>query len=825
MGHNQKFFIRMLLFFILGDLIAPALAPKISEMSIQNHTLTKPPSTGLHFSWQPFETLLALDTVYLPNPQLPGTFFKHKDAYPHMKKVFDEASDIFPQVDFYTYLAPQPDLKSKDPSLVLIAHVLFEYAIALEWVNRGNFPVTCINFTSTGVFSALFLSESLNLAEGLPFMKEIYDYIFEEAHRIQSQKHTVDVVLSGAPPEDIMTLVRSIININPLLINKVFIKEIRLQHELIVCGEKEAVEALSDLFQNVSESPLLKSNNYFLPTDPFGEIIAPDQRHQAGLIQPDLPVHTPLIKPPSWWGKSLSRLTLSKPRFPVIGQGYEKSLKDTPHSIPDSITEAVFGIINTEGTFTTLMMNAELVASSGTPQWYIDALNKGLVRGPVACMIDPAQTDFRKIEKESREIYSRAGLIIQNFIRHSAARRKVPYHEYESSAVDWWALAGNKILNFISKKEALSLNESLHWLRKPENADVFFNTFEILTHCPACKTEEISPDSVYFNGLLEIQACSYCSHKYQRRQLLLPYTVTPFPMRLPPGQPKIGQNSGKNQKSFQWILHKLKQAKLWNEDSVLVEIGCGRGEFIQYLQAIGYPGTIIGLDPDKDSILYAQSQLQPVNGHDRITFYHGTLTSFLKSSPDAPDTFILIKSLEHLYELRNHWQQISHRLKQGGRVLAIEVPNHDTRSFAWNIFGPGHTTFDYWPDHLHFFTEHSLTTLSSQMGFDLHLDPSDLQIQLSGLNAELYCLGHTDYFPQWVNGIVHYDDKMTASFLESWRLLNPEKANLLSMPPFHQASDIESWLGQLPNHQLLLWNAEFVKSSGVPFTHPTQTSA
>lgn len=146
----------------------------------------------------------------------------------------------------------------------------------------------------------------------------------------------------------------------------------------------------------------------------------------------------------------------------------------------------------------------------------------------------------------------------------------------------------------------------------------------------------------------------------------------------------------------------------------LLDIGCGTGEFLDYMSSIGW--TVFGVENDAEAAGTARS------------FGHQVVVRD-PAEVDLPDTeFDLITfwhSLEHLPHLQETADRISSLMKPGG-ILAIAVPNPDSldarfyrsRWAAWDA-----------PRHLYHFRFRDLDSIWAGRGFrwiksySLPLDP------------------------------------------------------------------------------------------------------
>ena len=134
----------------------------------------------------------------------------------------------------------------------------------------------------------------------------------------------------------------------------------------------------------------------------------------------------------------------------------------------------------------------------------------------------------------------------------------------------------------------------------------------------------------------------------------------------------------------------------------VIEIGCGRGEYLSVLNAAGAAGH--GLEHGEDSVAAC------VNAGLRVT--RGFVDAADQVLPDGPfDGFMILNFLEHLPEPNETLRGIRHNLSEGG-VGLVEVPNFDAilreRQFA-----------EFMSDHLLYFSEATLTTALTINGFEV----------------------------------------------------------------------------------------------------------
>lgn len=134
----------------------------------------------------------------------------------------------------------------------------------------------------------------------------------------------------------------------------------------------------------------------------------------------------------------------------------------------------------------------------------------------------------------------------------------------------------------------------------------------------------------------------------------------------------------------------------------VVEIGCGRGEYLSIMARCGVEAY--GLEFAADAVSHAQkSGLRVTKG------YVGDATCTLEHAPF--DAFFILNFMEHLPDLNTVLGGIRRNLSIGGLGL-VEVPNFDmilrNKLFA-----------EFVTDHLFYFTKDTLTTTLKMNGFDV----------------------------------------------------------------------------------------------------------
>ena len=141
------------------------------------------------------------------------------------------------------------------------------------------------------------------------------------------------------------------------------------------------------------------------------------------------------------------------------------------------------------------------------------------------------------------------------------------------------------------------------------------------------------------------------------------------------------------------------------EDGFLLEIGCGRGEYLAKMRDLGW--NVRGVDVSQEAIDFAKSHYQLdvcVAGADNLPY------------DDAFFDVVFLKHvLEHLHEPIAAMQEIRRVLKSNGRIL-ITTPN--TSSLGNRLFGRRWVNYDP-PRHLMIYNKKSLAYLFNATGIEL----------------------------------------------------------------------------------------------------------
>lgn len=134
----------------------------------------------------------------------------------------------------------------------------------------------------------------------------------------------------------------------------------------------------------------------------------------------------------------------------------------------------------------------------------------------------------------------------------------------------------------------------------------------------------------------------------------------------------------------------------------VIEIGCGKGEFLQLMKDAGTDAY--GIEYSDDSVQFCRDQGLQVE-KDYILYAH----DLLKNQPF--DCFFILNFFEHLPDLNSTLQALHNNLTDEG-IGIIEVPNFDM-IIQENLFS------EFINDHLYYFTEDTLRAVLSRHGFEV----------------------------------------------------------------------------------------------------------
>ena len=166
---------------------------------------------------------------------------------------------------------------------------------------------------------------------------------------------------------------------------------------------------------------------------------------------------------------------------------------------------------------------------------------------------------------------------------------------------------------------------------------------------------------------------------------------------------------------------------LTTESKLLLDIGCGTGDFLQLAQKRGW--DVLGIEPDIDARRIAN------NKTDNSVFDNDKLSSF---DDNCFDVITLWHVLEHVPNLE---EQIAlfHKLLKPNGTLIIAVPNF--KSYDANYYGKFWAAYDV-PRHLWHFSKKSIFTLMSNIEMKvIRIEPMKFDSFYVSLLSEKYQTG------------------------------------------------------------------------------------
>jgi 2-polyprenyl-3-methyl-5-hydroxy-6-metoxy-1,4-benzoquinol methylase len=243
---------------------------------------------------------------------------------------------------------------------------------------------------------------------------------------------------------------------------------------------------------------------------------------------------------------------------------------------------------------------------------------------------------------------------------------------------------------------------------------------------------------------------------------------------------------------------RIKQFGNWIKKNYLkgkkvIEIGCGRGEFLSIIQQLGVKAY--GLEYSEDSVK------QCINNGLKVS--KGFIKNSADALKDAPfDAFFILNFLEHLPDPNSTLRGIYHNLIDDGIGL-VEVPNFDMilRNKLFSEFAS---------DHLCYFTVGTLTSTLLKNGFEIiecKEEWHDYILSAVVKKREKLDLSHlVEYQAQLKNDLEEYINRFKDGKVAIWGA-------------GHQALTIISLLDLADKVRYVVDSAEFKQGRYTPATH------
>lgn len=173
------------------------------------------------------------------------------------------------------------------------------------------------------------------------------------------------------------------------------------------------------------------------------------------------------------------------------------------------------------------------------------------------------------------------------------------------------------------------------------------------------------------------------------------------------------------------IIHILKQSKSGNR---ILDIGCGNGEFMNFLKKKGFLPE--GIEPSNKAVRIARSR--------GLTVHQGTLENFIKTKNRLFDVVTLLNVLEHVPNPFQLIEGIKKILNCAG-ILCIRVPNDYSEI---QLSSQKRMKIKPWweiiPYHINYFNFKSLRQFLEKTGFDIIHVQGDFPMEFFLLMGENY---------------------------------------------------------------------------------------
>lgn len=157
----------------------------------------------------------------------------------------------------------------------------------------------------------------------------------------------------------------------------------------------------------------------------------------------------------------------------------------------------------------------------------------------------------------------------------------------------------------------------------------------------------------------------------------------------------------------------------------ILDVGCGSGSFIKYLEKMGF--EVWGIDIDSNSINVAKNKLYLKNVYD---FSIDEFLDYAIQNNLKFDIITFFEVLEHQPDPVNFLNKISKLLADCG-VIAGSVPNRDRLFAEFTRKRNTKSDYDFPPHHFLWFSKKSLKFLLDKVGFEPEIFPVRVEKYMS----------------------------------------------------------------------------------------------
>ncbi len=201
----------------------------------------------------------------------------------------------------------------------------------------------------------------------------------------------------------------------------------------------------------------------------------------------------------------------------------------------------------------------------------------------------------------------------------------------------------------------------------------------------------------------------------------------------------ISSDQAVREKELNWLqkTYFLDRLEMFNnligkaEEKSLLDIGCGTGEFLEYMQKAGW--QVSGLEPSEEAWQKAKEKGLFVDDLGLSQFCEQRKTDSKKF-----DAISLVNVLEHVLNPKQTLSQVKELLRTSG-ILFIQVPNSFNQlQLAANQKVKKKQWWVVAPDHISYFNFSSLEKLLKANGFEVLLKTTDFPMEIFLLMNENY---------------------------------------------------------------------------------------
>lgn len=215
--------------------------------------------------------------------------------------------------------------------------------------------------------------------------------------------------------------------------------------------------------------------------------------------------------------------------------------------------------------------------------------------------------------------------------------------------------------------------------------------------------ENVHDTNLWLPGKFNVVQCKNCGLNYVNPQLNPELIQKYYPEKY--GPYKKENSLILKFKKLIWSWEKKKIHKLVEHRGNILEIGCARGDFLNF---IGNGYNLYGIEMDEKSV-------QATSEYDNIKVWRGKFEEFNFPNDLKFDLIILFFVLEHLPSVRAAFKKMTSIIAPNGKLL-ISVPNYN----SWDrvIFGKYWNCLDV-PRHYFTFTESTIKQYAKNYNFDI----------------------------------------------------------------------------------------------------------